>query len=73
MGSIPITSKNIQMISEIPEVNTRSTISNHSANAGLSIIGFRSETLKHDGPKLFDGFEEMGNILFVNAHSQKEI
>jgi len=72
-GRLPITSKNIQMVSEIPEVNTRSTISNHSANAGLSIIGFRSETLKHDGPKLFDGFEEMGNILFVNAHSQKEI
>jgi ABC-type multidrug transport system fused ATPase/permease subunit len=72
-GRLPITSKNIQMVSEIPEVNTRSTISNHSANAGLSIIGFRSETLKHDGPKLFDGFEEMGNILFVNSHSQKEI
>ncbi len=72
-GRLPITSKNIQMISEIPEVNTRSTISNHSANAGLTIIGFRSETLKHDGPKLFDGFEEMGNILFVNSHSQKEI
>ncbi len=72
-GRLPITSKNIQMISEIPEVNTRSTISNHSANAGLSIIGFRSEALKHEGPKLFDGFEEMGNILFVNAHSQKEI
>ncbi len=72
-GRLPITSKNIQMISEIAEVNTKSTISNHSANAGLAIIGFRSETLKHDGPKLFDGFEEMGNILFVNSHSQKEI
>ncbi len=72
-GRLPITSKNIQMVSEIAEVNTKSTISNHSADAGLAIIGFRSETLKHDGPKLFDGFEEMGNILFVNAHSQKEI
>jgi amino acid transporter len=72
-GRLPITSKNIQMISEIPEVNTRQTISNHSAQAGLSIIGFRSEALKHDGPKLFDGFEEMGNVIFVNSASQKEI
>jgi hypothetical protein len=72
-GRLPITSKNIQMISEIPEVNTRVTISNHSANAGLAIIGFRSEILKHNGAKIFEGFEEMGNILFVNSHSQKEI
>jgi len=72
-GRLPITSKNIQIISEMPDVNTRGIIASHSAHAGLAIIGFRSELLKHDGAKLFEGFGDMGNILFVNSHSQKEI
>jgi amino acid transporter len=72
-GRLPITSKNIQVISERPNVNTRAIISGRSAEAGLVIIGFRREMLKHEGPKLFDGFDKLGNILFVNSHSQKEI
>jgi len=70
---LPITSKNIQIITEIPDVNPRTLVLEHSAHAGLTIIGFRREFMKHEGPKLFDGFGDMGNILFVNAHSQKEI
>jgi amino acid transporter len=72
-GRLPITSKNIQVISERPNVNTRAMISGRSAHAGLLIIGFRNELLKHEGARLFDGFEKVGNILFVNSHSQKEI
>lgn len=72
-GRLPITSKNIQVISEIPGQNPRSLVNEHSAQAGLTIIGFRSEILKHEGTKIFQGFDEVGNILFVNAHSQKEI
>jgi amino acid transporter len=72
-GRLPITSKNIQVISEMPELNTRALIKEHSAHAGLSIIGFHSELLKHEGAKIFQGYEELGNILFVNSHSQKEI
>lgn len=72
-GRLPITSKNIQVLSEMSDQNTRDLINKNSAHAGLSIIGFHSELLKHEGSKIFSGFEEMGNILFVNAHSQKEI
>ena len=72
-GRLPITSKNIQVISEMADRNARALINEHSAHAGLTIIGFRSELLKHEGPKIFQGFDEVGNILFVNAHSQKEI
>ena len=39
----------------------------------LTIIGFHAEHLKHEGAKVFEGYEEIGNILFVNSHSQKEI
>ncbi len=72
-GRLPITSKNIQIITEIPDVNPRTLVLEHSAHAGLTIIGFRRELMKHEGPKLFNGFGDMGNILFVNSHSQKEI
>ncbi len=72
-GRLPITSKNIQVISEKPDLNARALIREHSAHAGLTIIGFHAGLLKHEGPKIFQGYDEVGNILFVNSHSQKEI
>jgi len=72
-GRLPITSKNIQIISEMPELNNRDLIREHSAHAGLTIIGFRTELLKHEGAKIFEGYNQLGNILFVNSHSQIEI
>jgi amino acid transporter len=72
-GRLPITSKNIQVMGEMGNQNTRSLINEHSAHAGLTIIGFHSELLKHQGARVFQGYDEIGNILFVNSHSQKEI
>lgn len=72
-GRLPITSKNIQVICEVPNADPRTLVREHSMQAGLSIIGFRAERLRHQGAKVFEGFEEMGNILFVNSHSQIEI
>jgi hypothetical protein len=48
-------------------------INKYSADAGLSIIGFREETLNHDEEKIFEGFDELGNILFVNSCNKKAI
>ena len=72
-GRLPITSKNIQVIAEMQERNTKALVMEHSAHAGLTIIGFHSEMLKHERAKLFEGYKEAGDILFVNSHSQKEI
>ncbi len=72
-GRLPITSKNIQVMCEISGHDSRSLIREHSAHAGICIVGFHSEVLKHQGGRTFDGFDELGNILFVNSHSQKEI
>lgn len=72
-GRLPITAKNIQVMCENPQSDPRNLVREYSTDAGLVIIGFRAENLRHEGAKIFDGFEEMGNILFVNAHSQKEI
>lgn len=61
------------MISEKPERNARTIINEFSANAGLTIIGFHSELIRHEGPKIFQGYDSLENILFVNSHSQKQI
>ncbi|MBN1132329.1 MAG: hypothetical protein JXR52_08995 [Bacteroidales bacterium] len=72
-GRLPITSKNIQIIQKDENRSPKSIIETHSESAGLVIIGFHSEQLRHDGTKMFEGYGNLGNILFVNAHSQKEI
>jgi amino acid transporter len=72
-GRLPITSKNIQVISRMDERNTKELVKEHSSQAGLVIIGFHGELLKHEGAKLFEGYDEAGDIFFVNSHCQKEI
>lgn len=72
-GRLPITSKNIQVLCELGDRKTQGLINEHSAHAGLTIIGFHSELLKHEGAKVFQGYNDVGNILFVNSHSQKAI
>jgi hypothetical protein len=72
-GRLPITAKNIEIIVEKEEVSPKSIINTYSADAGLTIIGFREEIINHEKEKLFEGYTEPGNILFVNSHNQKEI
>lgn len=72
-GRLPISPKNIEFIPRKIERDTRSIISEKSEEADLTIIGFRDELLLHQGEKLFKDYDDIGNILFVNAASQKEI
>jgi len=72
-GRLPITSKNIKVIVQEPNVSAKSIINNHSENAGLTLIGIRPEMLKHQKDKLFTGYEKMGTILFVHSKEQKII
>jgi len=72
-GRLPITSKNIQVLTNEAHLDPRTMVREHSAHAGLCIIGFHAGMLRHKETSAFDGYEELGNILFVNSHSQKEI
>ncbi|MFZ5941196.1 MAG: amino acid permease [Bacteroidota bacterium] len=72
-GRLPITSKNIEIITDRKERNIKTIINERSAHAGLTILGFRGELLRHDGRKVFEGYDGVGNMLFVNSHNQKEI
>ncbi|MFO7922743.1 MAG: amino acid permease [Bacteroidales bacterium] len=72
-GRLPITTQNIRFIIQKEGIKPKSIINENSADAGLTIIGFREESLKRDQEELLKGYDEPGNILFVNACSKKII
>lgn len=71
-GRLPITLKNIEILEEKADVSIKEMINAHSEDAGLVIIGFRGDHLKHDGTKIFDGYNSNA-LLFVNSHDEKTI
>ena len=72
-GRLPITTQNIDIIIQEEGVPTKQIINDHSTDAGLTIIGFREELLNHDGHKIFEGYDQLGSVLFVNSHNKKAI
>ncbi|MCP4311605.1 MAG: amino acid permease [Bacteroidetes bacterium] len=72
-GRLPISMGNISMVSAGEEKTNRQVIGETSADADLTIIGFRHEQLKTEGYKLYTDYDKLGNILFVSANKKKEI
>ena len=72
-GRLPITEKNIEIIPEDSGKNAKQLINEKSAFAALTMIGFRTEGLKHNGDIILNGYDDIGTILFVNSQNQKEI
>lgn len=72
-GQLPISRKNIEVIARRADLETRTVINGKSRDADLTIVGFREEAVKHKGKEVFEGYDEVGNLLFVNAAEQKEI
>lgn len=71
-GRLPITEKNIEIIIKEDHLDPRKLINEKSADAALTLIGFRSESLRqHDN--VFTDYDELGTVLFVNSHNQKDI
>lgn len=72
-GRLPISSQNISLIARTPERRTKTIISEKSRDADLTILGIHPDAIKHNGAKAFQGFDAIGNVLFVNAAEHKEI
>ncbi len=72
-GRLPITLANIEIIVLADNQTLSDAISINSKQAGLTIIGFREEIIKHEPEKFFMDFQGIGDILFVNASQSKEI
>ncbi len=72
-GRLPISTNNIKVIAQTQGKSNKEIISEVSKPADLTIIGFRMEAIKQKGGQVFEGYDEVGNILFVNAQKEKEI
>ncbi len=72
-GRLPISSHNILMIPKMEGQDDRDIINEYSKDADLTFIGFRSEILKHNGLDIFNGYDGVGDVLFMNTEKEKEI
>lgn len=75
-GRLPISSSNINLIPINSNESIKSTIEQYSIDADLTIIGFNyhQNNLPNQAPdQLFNGYGDVGNILFVSATKAKEI
>ncbi|HUS87592.1 MAG TPA: hypothetical protein VMW76_10150 [Bacteroidales bacterium] len=70
-GRLPISASNVQFV---PANKSRcELVSRNSTDSDLTILGFTSQDLESQGVDLFGGYNDLGNILFVNANESKEI
>ena len=72
-GRLPISPQNIELIEKKEEVDLKEVINQRSKDDDLVMIGFRYETLKKLGPQMFEGYEDIGNILFVHASTEQKV
>lgn len=72
-GRLPITSQNVKILVEEEGKSYKSLIGKYSTNAGLTIIGFHQDSLRHLETNTFEDYNELGNVLFVNSFKDKLI
>ena len=72
-GRLPISMKNIEFIEMDEDSRPRDIINEKSSKAGLTMIGFLNEQLKHEGEDAFLGYDGIGETLFVNARQEKPL
>jgi amino acid transporter len=70
-GRLPISASNVEFISQKESGNTKNVINQKSKYADLTILGVRTELIKHKGAAVFQGYDEVGDVLFVNTQSMK--
>ncbi len=72
-GRLPISANNINVISLDESQNKMEMINTYSTDADLTLIGFHESRVKAEGYKIFEGYDKIGNILFVNTLKPKFI
>lgn len=70
-GRLPISPSNIEMV-PYEKHTQKQVVSSYSQDADLTLIGFRNEMLK-GSLEFFEGYNDLGNILFVSANKAKDI
>ncbi|WP_163322286.1 APC family permease [Draconibacterium mangrovi] len=70
-GRLPISPSNISMVT-FESGDRKSKIMKYSADADLTIIGFTTDALKNI-EEFSEGYNDLGNILFVSSNRAKAI
>lgn len=71
-GRLPIAKHNLEILSLDPQISARELICSKSEDAGLTVVGFLEDHLRHNFD-LFTGYDKVGDILFVSAAKGKAI
>ncbi len=72
-GRLPISSKNVTVISNDEGKSNAEIISENSMDADLTIVGFLKDDIEKNDVLLFNQYPDIGNVLFVNSTKEKEI
>lgn len=72
-GRLPISASNVQEVIRKEEKDLKYLVNERSAYADLTILGLRSEAVKHFGKDVFSGYDDIGDILFVNSSKIKNL
>ncbi|MCK4663061.1 MAG: hypothetical protein KAT68_09365 [Bacteroidales bacterium] len=72
-GRLPISPGNVELIPSDKDKNIKNIIAENSIDSDLTIIGFRNKSIKKSNAELFEGYGDIGNILFVNSNKEKPI
>ncbi|QNL20620.1 amino acid permease [Hyphobacterium sp. CCMP332] len=72
-GRLPISPNNIEVIPKTEEIEIKNIVNEKSAEADLTILGIRTEMVKHEAEEVFKGYDSIGDVLFVNTNTQKQI
>ncbi len=73
-GRLPISANNIRVLSLSNGEKMQDLINQYSADADLTLVGFHEGMVKSNkGIEIFEGYDKIGNILFVNTLTAKFI
>ena len=53
--------------------SVKTIINRNSKTSDLTIIGFRNELVKKQKLEIFEGYNKLGNVLFVNSIKEKDM
>lgn len=72
-GRLPISANNVNVLEQEEGVSKEEMINRLSVDADLTIVGIHKGNLSGNKLDIFKGFDNVGNVLFVNALTQKTI
>ena len=72
-GRIPVSPNNIEFIQQEETADFRDAIALHSRDADLTILGFNDDDIEDQKAGFFEGYDGIGNVMFVNASKEVNI